>query len=649
MRHKMTTRSALLLSFVCLVLVAVEGVTFAHALTTAEPVDNLGQGLVALRRVYRANGIAEAEEYAAARRIRFDHGLVQVVVEFEGVRAVDEGRVRVFGGVVERRYRQLVLARIPIGRLEAVAHGLEGLARIRLPHRPHAVQESQGVGITGAADYQALGYGGAAVKVAVIDLGFQGLTAAQNAGELPASIVTMDFTGTGIEATTKHGTGVAEVVHDMAPDAELHLLKIDNEVDLGAAKDYCITNGIHVINHSVAWFNVAFYDGSGAVCDIVNDAYAHGILWVNAAGNYAAAHYQADFLDLDGDLKHEFSGSDEALNLHASSGDTLKIYMNWDAYPVTSDDYALFLYDVDPETHPEAVPVASSDYLQGNGPRMWYPIEDLEYAVPTTGTYYLVIQKNAASDGDHALEVFFLDASPLEYNIPESSLSQPADAAGALAVAAVNLSDGLRSYSSRGPTNDGRTKPDVAGPDGVSNSVYGTFAGTSASAPHVAGAAALVLSQDPSLTVQELWNRLELDAVDLGAMGKDNLYGAGRISLDADADGVIHDDDNCPLVVNPDQLDDDGDGIGNACDNCTQAVNINQLDTDGDGFGNTCDCDFNQDGFCGGPDFTLFIGCFNAPTGGNATCEAADMNGDGFVGGPDFTLFIGGFNGPPGP
>ena len=62
-----------------------------------------------------------------------------------------------------------------------------------------------------------------------------------------------------------------------------------------------------------------------------------------------------------------------------------------------------------------------------------------------------------------------------------------------------------------------------------------------------------------------------------------------------------------------------------------------------------CDCDFNQDNFCGGPDFTLFIGWFSAGTGGDATCEAADMNGDGFVGGLDFTLFIGGFNGPPGP
>jgi len=95
--------------------------------------------------------------------------------------------------------------------------------------------------------------------------------------------------------------------------------------------------------------------------------------------------------------------------------------------------------------------------------------------------------------------------------------------------------------------------------------------------------------------------------------------------------------------------DTDTDTVRNFLDNCSVSANPNQLDSDQDGIGNQCDCDFNQDNFCGGPDFTLFIGCFNAPTGGDAICEAADMNGDGFVGGPDFTLFISGFNRPPGP
>ena len=76
---------------------------------------------------------------------------------------------------------------------------------------------------------------------------------------------------------------------------------------------------------------------------------------------------------------------------------------------------------------------------------------------------------------------------------------------------------------------------------------------------------------------------------------------------------------------------------------------------DHDGIGNVCDGDFNQDGFVGGPDFTIFLGCFNrsvAPGVGppdDPDCNESDMNGDGFVGGPDFTLFLQVFNGPPGP
>jgi len=558
--------------------------------------ERVGPRLAALQEAYLTGGTAAVAALASGWGLSVDRDRVQVVLEFPAGGSVDEAGAAALGAEVGRRYHHLLLARVPFDRLAAVAGGVPGLVRMRLPLRPRPVVESQGVGITGAADYHVAGFDGSGVKVAIIDLGFIDLSAAQSAGELPAGAIAVDFTGTGIETTEKHGTGVAEVVYDMAPGAQLYLLKIDNEVELGNAKDYCIANGIRVINHSVAWFLDAFYDGTGIVDDIANDAYANGILWVNATGNYAGTHYQATLTDADNDTRHEFAANDEALSFTAGGGNTIEVLLNWDAYPTTSVDYDLFLYNVDPDLNPGATPVASSTYTQGPGGSQWYPVEDLVYTAPASGTYYLVTKKKATSDTNLPLEMFFFNMGSLEYKTTGSSVTQPADAAGVLAVGAVSLSDGLRSYSSRGPTNDGRTKPDVTAPDGVANWTYGSFAGTSAASPHVAGAAALVLEQSPALTVHGLWDRLEIDTVELGAAGKDDLYGSGRISLDADDDDVIHDLDNCPLTANTSQLDGDGDQMGDACDNCPGDANADQLDTDGDGVGNACDADDDDDG-----------------------------------------------------
>jgi len=127
----------------------------------------------------------------------------------------------------------------------------------------------------------------------------------------------------------------------------------------------------------------------------------------------------------------------------------------------------------------------------------------------------------------------------LEHKVAASAFMDPAAAYGAFTVAAVNQSVWNQSspatepFSSRGPTNDGRIKPDLTGPDGTTSLTYGTRGGygTSFSSPTVAGAAALILAHDPTLTPDELEDALRFSARDVGAQGNDNTYGSGLLEL----------------------------------------------------------------------------------------------------------------------
>ena len=91
----------------------------------------------------------------------------------------------------------------------------------------------------------------------------------------------------------------------------------------------------------------------------------------------------------------------------------------------------------------------------------------------------------------------------------------------------------IADYSSRGPTLDGRIKPELVAPTGVSTVSYAPdpYHGTSAAAPHVAGAAALIKSANPSYSRTQLWNALVEATVDIGDRGRDNDSGYGKLVL----------------------------------------------------------------------------------------------------------------------
>jgi subtilisin family serine protease len=117
--------------------------------------------------------------------------------------------------------------------------------------------------------------------------------------------------------------------------------------------------------------------------------------------------------------------------------------------------------------------------------------------------------------------------------------ASPSNYPEALAVGATDGSDVVADFSSRGPSTCGGRQsvyPDVMAP-GVSVHTTDRFAtytnasGTSLSAPHVAGALALLLDAYPNLPVTEQRGGLTEGAVDLGTTGPDDTYGHGRIDV----------------------------------------------------------------------------------------------------------------------
>ena len=141
-----------------------------------------------------------------------------------------------------------------------------------------------------------------------------------------------DFTGTGLTIGSKHGTGVAEHVADMAPGAELYCLKVNDSVGLQNAADYLVSHGIGIANHSVGWALASYYDDTGPINAIINDSRDNdGVLWTVASGNDARRHWRGNWTDANGNNALEFAVGDELLALTGTAG-TVTILMNWNQY-----------------------------------------------------------------------------------------------------------------------------------------------------------------------------------------------------------------------------------------------------------------------------------------------------------------------------
>ncbi len=125
-----------------------------------------------------------------------------------------------------------------------------------------------------------------------------------------------------------------------------------------------------------------------------------------------------------------------------------------------------------------------------------------------------------------------------------NTVNYPAKFFEVIAVSATDSNDNIASFSSRGPEVD-LAAPGVSIYSTYKGSTYKNLSGTSMASPHVAGAAALVIevkscdyNLDGICTPQEVREKLQNSVEDLGALGKDDLYGYGLVDAKKAVTGI---------------------------------------------------------------------------------------------------------------
>jgi hypothetical protein len=491
---------------------------------------------------------------------------LQVYIELQGFAPSVVGELGQRGVHIEvvEPTRRLIQARIPVDRLDEVSQ-LPFVKFIRppdygYPDQEHGYPDQQGaVGTEGdrviraAVVRRQLGVTGASIRVGVISTGIRGLSQSIASGDLPPQGVTSrSFRADGNLEAEAEGTAMLEIIHDIAPGATLFFANVNTDLEFIQAVNWLADEaggpnprrgtpgGVDILVEDLSFFNGPF-DGSSPVSQALGNAAVRGVAVFASAGNRAQRHYQGAFVDTDGDTIHDFDvslgqprvdGAGETLTVTVRPGERISIYLQWDdPFGASGNDYDLCVHRP-PESPTSPNTICSDDLQDGNDD----PTERLHFlpngSTPITyGISIINVQGRAAP---RTFELFLVGGVMHEFVVPDSSIPNGGDSHFIVSVGAVpwQTPGVIEPFSSRGPTNDGRLKPDLVAPDGVSVTGAGgfpsTFFGTSAAAPHAGALAALILSVNPTFTPDVLRAMLTATAIPLGAPSPNQTFGFGR-------------------------------------------------------------------------------------------------------------------------